>query len=63
MIEDRLLNLTLLLAYGPFGLMLLIFILARVMKWFGRPDFLRWLIKRTDAQQPLPRKADPSHSH
>jgi len=51
-----LLKLVLLLAYGPFLVMLLIFGLGLLMKWSGRPDLLEWLVSKTEAQKPLARK-------
>jgi|GEM_PF-4369514 len=53
--NDALLRLTLVLAYGPFFLMLGIFIFALLLKWAGKPDLLIWLIAKTGPQQPLPR--------
>jgi|WetSurMetagenome_2_1015567.scaffolds.fasta_scaffold183438_3 hypothetical protein len=53
--DDALLRLTLVLSYGPFCLMLGIFLLAGLLKLGGRPDLLTWLVAKTSAQQPGPK--------
>jgi hypothetical protein len=53
--DENFLHLALLLAYGPFFLMLLLFIIGLVLRWSGNADFLQWLIHSTAAQQPVKR--------
>ena len=53
--DENFLRLALLLAYGPFFLMLLFFIIGLVLRWSGDAGFLQWLIHSTNAQQPVNR--------
>jgi len=53
--DESLLRLVLLLAYGPLFLILAAFCVGLLLKWRGDPSFLEWLIRKTDAQQPLQR--------
>ena len=43
------------LAYGPFVLMGLLYLLGLVLKLAGRPGFLTWLIARTQVPKPVNR--------
>ncbi len=61
--DENLLQFVLLLAYGPFLVMLLAFAAGLAFKWAGEPHLLQWLIHKTDAQQPLPRKTANSPQH
>jgi len=58
--NDTLLRLTLVLAYGPFFVMLGIFICAFLLKLAGKPDLLNWLTRKTDAQQPIAKAKSPA---
>lgn len=58
--NDTLLRLTLVLAYGPFFVMLGMFIAALLLKLTGKPDLLNWLTRKTEAQQPLTRAKFPA---
>jgi hypothetical protein len=58
--NDTLLRLTLVLAYGPFFVMLGIFIFAFLLKLTGKPDLLNWLTRKTEAQQPLAKAKSPA---
>jgi len=49
------------LAYGPFLLMLALYVVALVMRCCGRPALLSLLVQRTSEQKPVVRKSDPSH--
>lgn len=51
--DDSMLRIVLLLAYGPFVMMLLVFLIGLVMKWTGDSTFLDWLIQKTGPQQPV----------
>ena len=52
---ERLLLVSLLLAYGPFVLMLCLYAAAVVLKLVGCPDLLAVLVERTKAQEPVKR--------
>jgi hypothetical protein len=54
--DEKLLQFAMLLAYGPFFLMLFVFCVGLILKWAGDSSFLNWLIRRTEAQKPLSRK-------
>ena len=53
--SDALLVAVMLLAYGPFLLMGLLYLLGLVLKLAGRPGFLTWLVARTRVPQPINR--------
>jgi hypothetical protein len=59
--SHNLLTVALLLAYGPLALIMLLYVAALVLKLGGRPEFLRQLVERTKAPQPIPRKGDSHH--
>jgi hypothetical protein len=58
--NDALLRLTLVLAYGPFFVMLGMFIFALLLKLTGKPDLLNWLTRKTEAQQPISKGKSPA---
>lgn len=39
--------LVMLLAYGPLGIMLLLYAIGVVLRATGRPQFLSWLVRQT----------------
>jgi hypothetical protein len=46
---------SMLLAYGPFALMLCLYAAALVLKFAGKPELLTVLIARTGPQEPVKR--------
>ncbi len=52
---NRLLLVSLLLAYGPFVLMLCVYAAAVVLRLAGCPDLLTVLVERTGPHQPVKR--------
>jgi hypothetical protein len=40
-------HLVLALAYGPLGVMLILYAIGLVMRARGRPEFLQWLVRQT----------------
>ena len=59
--SDRLLTVSVLLAYGPFLLMLSLYIAAVVLRLMGWPELLRTLIAKTGPQPPIPRNGSDAH--
>jgi len=53
--SDSVLFVVILLAYGPFLMMGLLYLLGLVLKLAGRPGFLAWLVERTQVPQPINR--------
>jgi len=59
--SERMLWVTLLLAYGPFVLMLFIYLAALVLRLAGRPEMLRVLVAKTGPQEPVKRGQGDGH--
>jgi hypothetical protein len=53
--SDGVLVAVMLLAYGPFLMMGLLYLLGLVLKLAGRPRFLSWIVERTRVPQPINR--------
>lgn len=56
--NERLLWVSLLLAYGPFLLMLALYLAALALKLAGKPELLSVLVAKTGPQQPVKRGHD-----
>ncbi len=55
--SDSILKIALALAYGPFGLMILLYLTALSIRLAGDDTLLRLLITRTSVPAPIPRPA------
>jgi len=53
--SNKLLTTALLLAYGPLGLMLLLYGIGLLLRFTGRPKFLSLLVERTRIPQAVSR--------
>jgi len=53
--DEKLLLLAGILSYGPFILMLLLFVIGLLAKLGGDASLLKWLIDNTKAQEPIKR--------
>jgi hypothetical protein len=59
--SHNLLKVALLLAYGPLAAIMLLYVAGLVLRLGGRPEFLRQLVERTKAPEPIRRKGDSHH--
>ena len=48
---DPFLRIVMLLAYGPLAAILLLYLIAAVLRWSGRPQFWSWLVKQTSYER------------
>ena len=59
--SERVLWVTLFLAYGPFVLTLFLYVAAVVLRLVGRPELLTLLVERTKPQEPVKRGNGGGH--
>jgi uncharacterized membrane protein YcfT len=55
MMSKHLLLAAMLLAYGPFVIMALLYLVGLALRLAGRPALLRWLVARTQIPAPVRR--------
>ena len=49
--RDSYLEFVMLLAYGPLTGILLLYLIAALLRWSGRPHFWHWLVKQTSYER------------
>ena len=59
--SERVLWVTLFLAYGPLVLTLFLYVAALVLRLAGRPELLTLLVERTKPQEPVKRGNGGGH--